>query len=121
MARDDCPVLVIEDDASLRDLMDWGLSDLGYRVATAGDGLAALEVIQREPPCLIFLDMRMPVLDGWGFAQRYCAAGGPQAPIVVVTAAPDAAEWARQINAVDYLAKPFDIGELVEKTVQYFG
>src|SRR5438105_15365865 len=63
MARDDCPVLVIEDDASLRDLMDWGLSDLGYRVATAGDGLAALEVIQREPPCLVFLDMRMPVLD----------------------------------------------------------
>jgi CheY-like chemotaxis protein len=121
MVRDDCPVLVVDDDPSLRDLMDWGLSDLGYRVATAPDGLAALEVVEKERPCLIFLDMRMPVLDGWGFAKRYREASGQQAPIVVVTAARDAAEWARQIDAVDYLAKPFDINALVEKTVRYFG
>jgi two-component system chemotaxis response regulator CheY len=119
--KPDAPILVVEDDPSLRDLLDWGLSDMGYRVATAEDGQAALNSVKRDPPCIIFLDMRMPVLDGWGFARCYRNVPGPHAPIVVITAARDAQEWARQVDAVDFLPKPFDLDEVLEKVHRYVG
>jgi two-component system chemotaxis response regulator CheY len=67
-------------------------------------------------PGLIVLDMRMPVMNGWEFARRYRARPGPHAPIICVTAAPDAAAVAArgaQIGAVASLSKPFDLEELL--------
>ena len=117
MVRASPPVLVVDDDPSLRDLIDWGLSDLGYRVATASNGAAALQAVRQETPCVILLDMRMPIMDGWTFARQYRALPGPHAPIVVITAARDAAEWAGEVNAAGYLGKPFDLDELI-RTVE---
>jgi len=56
--------------------------------------------------------MRMPVLDGWGFA-RELAARGVKVPIVVMTAAQDARRWAEEIGAEGYVAKPFDLTDLL--------
>jgi DNA-binding response OmpR family regulator len=56
--------------------------------------------------------MRMPVLDGWGFA-RELGARGMKVPIVVMTAAQDARRWADEIGADGYVAKPFDLTDLL--------
>jgi DNA-binding response OmpR family regulator len=106
-------VLVVEDDESIRDLVDLVLTSAGFEVLTASDGAAALQVVGAVHPDLVLLDMRMPVMDGWEFARRYRAGPEPHAPIVVVTAARDAAQRAAEIDANGYLGKPFDMGELV--------
>jgi CheY-like chemotaxis protein len=106
-------VLVVEDDESIRDLVDLVLTSAGFEVLTASDGAAALRVVGTVRPDLVLLDMRMPVMDGWEFARRYRAGPEPHAPIVVVTAARDAAQRAAEIDANGYLGKPFDTSELV--------
>jgi DNA-binding response OmpR family regulator len=110
------PILVVDDDESLRRLLFWALADEGYSVMEAPDGAVALARVREAAPGLILLDMRMPVLDGWEFARRYRALPGPHAPIICVTAAVDAAEVAArgaQIGAVASLSKPFDLNELL--------
>jgi CheY-like chemotaxis protein len=108
------PVLVIDDDDSIRELVEMALRDEGYDVLTAQHGGAALSLLGRESPGLILLDMRMPVMDGWEFARLYRAQPGPHVPIVVITAAHEVAERAAQVAADDFLAKPFNIEDLVE-------
>jgi protein-histidine pros-kinase len=105
-------VLVIDDDASIRDLVDLALSDQGYEVIAASDGQAALALVERTTPDVILLDMHLPVLDGWAFADTYRAQPGPHAPIIVCTAARDAATSAAEIQATAYLAKPFAVKDL---------
>jgi CheY-like chemotaxis protein len=112
-------VLVVDDDASIRDLVDLALSDQGYEVIAASDGQAALALVKRTTPDVILLDMRMPVLDGWTFAGAYRAQPGPHAPIIVCTAARDAATNAAEIQATAYLAKPFAVKDLVSCVVTY--
>jgi CheY-like chemotaxis protein len=73
---------------------------------------AALDVIARTPPDVILLDMKMPVMDGWELARRYRQMPGPRAPIVVVTAAQDAASRAAEVAADGHLPKPFDLEDL---------
>jgi CheY-like chemotaxis protein len=106
-------ILVVEDDDSIRDLVDLVLSSAGYEVLTAPDGAAALQVIGQTDPDLVLLDMRMPIMDGWEFARQYRARPEPHAPIVVLTAARDAAERAAEIHANGYLGKPFDVDDLL--------
>jgi two-component system OmpR family response regulator len=62
-------VLVVDDDASIRDLVDMALSDDGYEVISAAHGAAALVLVGRAKPDVILLDMRMPVMNGRTFAQ----------------------------------------------------
>jgi two-component system chemotaxis response regulator CheY len=112
-------VLVVEDDESLREVMSWTLSDSGFEVAAVENGAEALAFVTANPPKLILLDMRMPVMDGWEFARRYRSSPGPHAPIVVVTAAADARGLAAQIEANGFLEKPFDVEELITIVQSY--
>jgi two-component system, chemotaxis family, chemotaxis protein CheY len=107
-------ILVVDDDDLIRDCVAYVLEEEGFEVAKAANGQAALEKATSQPPNLILLDMRMPVLDGWGFARKYSEQPGPRAPIVVMTAATDAGAWAREVGADDFLPKPFDIPDLVD-------
>jgi DNA-binding response OmpR family regulator len=105
-------VLVVDDDPGIREIVALVLDGEGYAVLTADNGAEALRVVaQRQPGCLL-LDMRMPVLDGWGVA-RELKARGSAVPIVVMTAATDARAWAAEIGAAAYLAKPFDLDRLL--------
>jgi CheY-like chemotaxis protein len=113
------PILVVDDDPGIRGLVDLALSDEGYRVVTAADGAAALEVLAQQLPAIILLDMRMPIMDGWEFARTYRARPGPHAPIVVVTAAREATERAAQIAAEGVLPKPFRLAELLAVVATY--
>jgi two-component system chemotaxis response regulator CheY len=107
-------LLVVDDDANIRELVEMVLLDEGYEVVTAPDGATALAMLPRARPDLILLDMKMPVMDGWEFARRYRDVPSPKAPIVVITAAHDAPRRARDVGAESYLAKPFGIDELLQ-------
>ena len=106
------PILIVEDEPDVRAVVAAVLADEGYPVTTAADGAQALAVVERQRPALIVLDMRMPVLDGWGFA-RALRERGIRLPILVMTAAQNASAWAQEVGAVGYLPKPFDLMELV--------
>jgi CheY-like chemotaxis protein len=112
-------VLVVDDDAGIRDLLDLALTDAGYAVALAADGAAALALVDAMAPDVILLDMRMPVLDGWAFAEAYRQRPGRRAPIVAMTAARDAPDHTAQIAATGYLAKPFDLADLLACVARY--
>jgi CheY-like chemotaxis protein len=108
----DTPILVVDDDPSILDTVKEILEFEGYGVETAGNGAEALEAVDRVHPSLVLLDMRMPVLDGWGFAREARARNLP-VRIVVMTAAQDARRWAEEIQAEGFVAKPFDLNDLL--------
>ncbi len=105
-------VLAVDDDPSILDLMTDILTGEGYRVLPAHDGAEALRVLEGDRPCVVLLDMRMPTLDGWGFASAMRDRGLTY-PVVVVTAAENARAWAQDIGADAYLAKPFQLKDLL--------
>lgn len=107
------PIVVIDDDPAVRETVTEILAFEGYTVAEAQHGADGLALLEHVNPSLVLLDMRMPVLDGWGFA-RSLAAQGRTVPIIVMTAAQDARRWANEISAVGYLAKPFELQELLD-------
>jgi CheY-like chemotaxis protein len=108
----DAPILVVDDDPFIRTAVSDVLDLEGYQVVTAANGVEALEQVEQNPPALILLDMRMPVMDGWGFA-RELITRGVRLPILVMTAADNARAWAEEIGADGYVAKPFDITDLI--------
>ncbi|HET9317258.1 MAG TPA: response regulator [Vicinamibacteria bacterium] len=106
-------VLVVDDDAAIRQFIQMALEGSGYEVATAEDGQEALAAVRAAPPRVILLDMRMPVMDGWAFTRASRETPPPHAPIVVLTAARDAGEYASDVDADAFLAKPFNLRELL--------
>ena len=119
MPRREGPVLVVEDDPDLRALEAELLSSAGYRVTTAADGLEALDRVEEERPALVLLDMRMPRMDGWKFAAAFRERYGDACPIVVVTAAEDARQRADEVGASGWLAKPFDVDEVLREVERH--
>jgi len=107
------PILVVDDDPEILAMLRDFLESEGLSVRTASNGAEALETLDDFAPALILLDMRMPVLDGWAFAERFHERALTY-PIVVMTAAKSARRWAEEIGATGYIAKPFDVNELLE-------
>src|SRR5688572_26762336 len=105
-------ILVVDDDPGILDVVQEFLQLEGYQVMGASNGAEALRLVEQERPCVILLDMRMPVLDGWGFAKE-CKVRGFAIPILAMTATKDARVWADEIQAAGYVAKPFTLGELL--------
>lgn len=112
-------VLVVEDEKEIREFVALTLSDEGYEVLQASDGAAALKVLDQHQPGVILLDMRMPIMDGWAFSQAYRQLPAKHVPIIVLTAATDAATFAAQINAEGFLAKPFNLADLIKLVGHY--
>lgn len=108
-------ILLVEDDAAIREAMVEVLGELGYEVVTASDGEQGLLLAAAEPvPCVILLDWRMPVIDGPLFLGRLRELPrGAEFPVILSTAdrgASDAMD--RQVAGV--LSKPFEIEALRE-------
>jgi len=106
-------VLAVDDDPSILDLITDVLTEEGYRVLPAQNGAEALHILEGDHPCVVLLDMRMPTLDGWGFASAM-RDRGLKCPVVVVTAAENARAWAEEIGADAYLSKPFHLTDLLD-------
>jgi two-component system, chemotaxis family, chemotaxis protein CheY len=122
MADATAHVLIVEDDADLRELLARLLSEEGYQVRVAANGAEALRAVERTMPALILLDMTMPVLDGWGFSRALRERHHPDrpaiAPILVMTAAVDAATRAADVGACGWVAKPFDVDRLLSEVAR---
>jgi CheY-like chemotaxis protein len=111
-AVDAAVILVVDDERDIRSTVAEMLELEGYAVDEAANGADALDIVERRAPDVILLDMRMPILDGWGFAAEL-RRRGKQIPIVVMTAARDAARWADEIAANGALDKPFGFEDLM--------
>jgi two-component system chemotaxis response regulator CheY len=107
-------ILIVDDDESIRQIVRLCLSDEGYEVFEADNGLTGLAAVEQVLPSLILLDLRMPVMSGWEFARRYRAGPAPHAPLIAFVAALNAEEECADLEADAILSKPFDLDELLE-------
>ncbi len=116
-------ILVVDDDDSLRRVLEYRLREAGYEVMTASDGLAALDLFtNREVDCLV-TDLRMPGLSGLELLRRASAIRA-ETPVIVITAYGDVhtAVEAMRAGAFDFVTKPFDrdaVQLTVEKALAY--
>lgn len=114
-------VLIVDDDPDIRDTLCEVLRDEGYEVDTAGDGQQALDYLKtRPPPCVILLDLMMPVMSGPELleAQRRDPALA-HVPVVLVSAARNLSALADEIDDVDFLAKPIQLDDLFDTVSRY--
>jgi two-component system response regulator MprA len=106
-------VLIVEDDPSVRQTIQWALEDEGLAVDVARDGVEALDKAGQQRPGLVVLDMALPRLNGDGFATGLRRLYGKGVPILVITADGRAEEKARRVGAFDFMQKPFDVDALI--------
>jgi CheY-like chemotaxis protein len=112
-------VLVVDDQTEIVELVVDFLHDEGYSVRGVTNGAAALAAIEEQAPAMVLLDMFMPHMTGselWEYLQRQNLGA---IPVVLMTASPSAAEHLLAQGATDYLAKPFDLEQLLECVARY--
>ena len=105
-------ILLADDEASIRRILETRLSMIGYHVVTACNGNEALDLFRRYEPDLVVLDIMMPKLDGYGVIQELRKES--DVPIVMLTAMADVADriTGLELGADDYVVKPFSPKEL---------
>jgi CheY-like chemotaxis protein len=114
-----CPVLIIEDDADLREMMAQLLALEGYRAEAVANGQEALDYLRKgDVPELILLDLMMPVMDGWEFRRRLGEDPALASLPVVVLSALDQSR-AADVDGVAFLKKPLDFDHLLELVRRY--
>jgi DNA-binding response OmpR family regulator len=110
----DC-ILVVEDEGSIRTIVEYALRDAGFRVLAAARGDDALEVVDREPVDLVVLDIMLPGLDGLEVCKRIRAERS--IPIIMLSARGEELDkvLGLELGADDYVTKPFSPRELVSR------
>jgi DNA-binding response OmpR family regulator len=108
-------ILVVDDDAPSVKMISFLLREEGYEVVSADNGSAALELVDREPPALVILDVMMPRMDGFEVCRRIRQK--MDVPIIFLSAKGETADKVSglQLGADDYLAKPFEPAELLAR------
>jgi DNA-binding response OmpR family regulator len=108
-------VLVVEDDPTLLETLEYNLKRQGYQVYTAADGRTALEVARRERPDALVLDVMLPGLDGFEVCR--ILRREMSVPILMLTARADEVDKivGLEVGADDYLTKPFSMRELLAR------
>ena len=108
-------VLVVDDDAAMREAMVEALASVGVRAVEAADGREALIVLESGAldPCLIVLDLRMPAMDGWEFREHQLRDRRLAAiPVVVVSSYTDPRREATSMGALAGMRKPIEVEEV---------
>lgn len=117
------PILVVDDDRDIREMLVQMLEDEGYAALTATDGREALQLLAGGArPCCILLDLMMPGMNGWEFraAQRQDPRFA-DIPVVVLSARTDVAQATAELAGVKYLTKPIDFDALMDLVAAYCG
>jgi two-component system OmpR family response regulator len=115
-------VLVVDDEPTIRELVADALREAGYVIDMAANGAEALQLMQRDAPHAIVLDLMMPSLDGSGFVAlkrlnpRFAAI-----PVLIVTATYGAYDAAERLGADACLTKPFELDELTRAVDRLVG
>ena len=115
-----CPVLIVEDDADLREMMAQLLSLEGFQAATVANGSEALQYLHNGhvKPDVILLDLMMPVMDGWEFRRKQQADPAfADVPVIVLSALDQSR--AADVHAEAFLKKPLDFDRLLQLVRQY--
>jgi two-component system chemotaxis response regulator CheY len=110
-------ILTVDDSRTMRDMLKLALSEAGFSVVQAEDGIHGLEVLQTMAPDVIVTDINMPRLDGFGFIEGVRKSALHRAvPVLVLTTESDAdkKQRARRAGATGWIVKPFDPVKLVE-------
>ena len=107
-------ILVVEDDAAIRDLISINLEMVGYSVLKASDGVFAKKVIEEENIDLVLLDVMLPKMDGFTLITKI---RDREIPIIFVTAKESVLDRVKglRLGAVDYIVKPFETIELLAR------
>jgi two-component system chemotaxis response regulator CheY len=113
----DRPLLVVDDDDDIQELLREVLTDEGYAVLSAPNGRAALRVLDDQRPALILLDLNMPELDGWGFVREF-AKRRITIPILLVTAEANGKDHANTLKVAGFIGKPFDVTNVLTTIAQ---
>ncbi len=115
------PVLVVEDDADIRDAMVSILESEGYSVCAACHGADALAQLQAgSRPCIILLDLMMPVMDGWTFCEeREKDPSLAAIPVLVLSAVARQDPRNARMRAVEHLSKPLNVDKLLAAVERY--
>jgi two-component system OmpR family response regulator len=111
-------ILVVDDDLSILDLLTSVLRDEGYDVLPAAGGAQALVLARTQRVDCMLLDMRMPDVSGQDVA-RELRSEGRHFPIIIVSASPDAGDFAREIGAAGFIEKPFAITDVTNAVERY--
>ncbi len=108
-------ILVVDDQSSVRQLLQEYLNEQGFRVLTASDGQSALYMARHEQPDLILLDIMMPKMDGYQFLRQFRQER--QTPVIIITAREEETDavLGLDMGADDYVIKPFRMRELVAR------
>jgi DNA-binding response OmpR family regulator len=108
-------LLVVEDEPTLRETLEYNLKRQGYDVRTAGDGLVALEMARQDRPDLMVLDIMLPGLDGVEVCR--ILRQEMSAPVLMLTARTDEVDKVvgLEVGADDYMTKPFSMRELLAR------
>jgi DNA-binding response OmpR family regulator len=106
-------VLVADDDADIRDLLQQVLESAGFEVVAVGNGREALELARRRSPDALILDLVLPGLTGWEVAARLAREAGNAPPVVILSAAPPHLFSLPEGTVARFMRKPFDPTELV--------
>ncbi|MCA9152081.1 MAG: response regulator [Planctomycetales bacterium] len=114
-------VLVVDDSRTVRTIVHRTLTNVGYEVITASDGLESLEVVQRDLPQLAILDIRMPYLDGYGVCQELQRLGEPYSkiPIIFLTTLESHALELLGDELGAYLQKPVRPQQLLDTVARF--
>jgi len=107
--------MVVEDDQPILELMDLMIRKLGYEPVLMANGLEAFELIKKDPPALILLDIMMVPINGWEFLARLRGDYGMrELPVILFTASPSVDEKMEQLKDpfLSVLTKPVSFGEL---------
>lgn len=113
-------VLVVDDDASVRELLSKFLREKGLAVDTAADGEEGLKKVREAAPNLVLLDVMMPKLDGYGFVRELKKDAKLRAlPVVVLTAREMTRDLFIEEGVKDFVSKPYDPDELYAVVQKY--
>lgn len=113
------PLLVIEDDADVRDLIADRLRGIGYRVECAATGEEGVALARLETPSLIILDILLPGIDGWEALREIRTASPTRSVSAIVVSIVDANHPPAVVDA--YIVKPFRSSQIVDKVAELIG
>ena len=107
-------ILIVDDEAGVRELLGDALRIAGFETAVAPDGMSALTAIRNKKPDLLIVDINMPLMDGFELIERLRSTGD-NTPALMLSARADRADVTRglTLGADDYVTKPFGLEELL--------
>jgi CheY-like chemotaxis protein len=116
------PVLVVEDHDDTREMVAMLLSAHGFNVVTAENGQRGLERLMQARPCLVLLDLMMPVMTGWEFRRVQMSLPDSDlaaVPVLLLTAVSEPERAAEQLHVAEIITKPLDFEQLITAVQRY--